>query len=82
VKNKKSNMIVANTKPNQLISIKNSIGVCELYLITKVQDNPLKVRAYKQLRGGIVHLDRTSPCEVVVERLRDKLIEKMLNGAE
>ena len=58
-------MKVANTKPSQLISIKNSLGVCEFYLITKEQDNPLKVRAYKALKGGIVYLDRLTPCKLI-----------------
>ena len=75
-------MIVGKTKPGQLVSIKNSLGVRELYLIMKKQDNPLKRRAYKQLRGGVVYLDLTTSCEVIVAKLRDQLAKKMLDGAE
>ena len=62
-------MNVSETKPGQLISIKNLLGVRELYLITKKQDSPLKVRAYKQLRGGIVYLDRLTPCKLITREI-------------
>ena len=44
-------MIVANTKPGQLISIRNLLGIREFYLITETQDKPFKVRAYKAMKG-------------------------------
>jgi hypothetical protein len=58
-------MIVANTKPSQLICIKNFLGVREFYLITEKQDRPLHRRAYKQLKGGIVYLDLHTECKVI-----------------
>ena len=58
-------MIVGKTKPGQLICVKNFLGVREFYLITEEQDNPLKRRAYKQLKGGIVYLDLHIECIVV-----------------
>ena len=39
-------MKVSETKPSDLISIKNLLGVREFYLITEKQDVPFKVRAY------------------------------------
>ena len=49
-------MRVRDTKPRQLISIDNWLGVREYYLITNKQDVHDLVRAYKQLE-----LRRESP---------------------
>ena len=35
------------------------------YLITQLQDNDEKVRAYKSLGGGIVYLHPTNNCRVI-----------------
>ena len=60
-------MIVANVKPGQLISIKNFLQVNEFYLITKKQDNPFKVRAYKAMKGGFVYLDLIKKCKLITK---------------
>jgi hypothetical protein len=60
-------MIVGKTKPGQLICVKNFFGVREFYLITEKQDNPIKRRAYKQLKGGFVYLDLHTECKVVTK---------------
>jgi hypothetical protein len=62
-------MRVKDTKPKQLISIKNWLGVREYYLITIEQDVKCLVRAYKQLEGGIVYLDRKQPCELITKEV-------------
>tara|TARA_B100001057_G_scaffold459601_1_gene509912 strand:- start:3525 stop:3722 length:198 start_codon:yes stop_codon:yes gene_type:complete len=61
-------MIVANTKPGQLISIKNFLQVNEFYLITEKQDDPYKVRVYKQ-RTGFLYLSRTTKCKLITKEL-------------
>tara|TARA_B100000900_G_scaffold400717_1_gene404640 strand:+ start:170 stop:370 length:201 start_codon:yes stop_codon:yes gene_type:complete len=60
-------MIVANTKPGQLISVRNLLGIREFYLITETQDKPFKVRAYKALKGAFVYLDLIKKCKVVTK---------------
>jgi hypothetical protein len=60
-------MIVANTKPGQLISIRNLLGIREFYLITESQDKPFKVRAYKAMNGGFVYLDLIKKCKLVTK---------------
>ena len=60
-------MIVANTKPGQLISIRNLLGIREFYLITKTQDRPSKVRAYKAMKGGFVYLDLIKKCKLITK---------------
>ena len=60
-------MIVANTKPGQLISVRNLLGIREFYLITETQDKPFKVPAYKALKGGFVYLDLIKKCKVVTK---------------
>ena len=60
-------MIVANTKPGQLISIRNLLGIREFYLITKTQDKPYKVRAYKAMKGGFVYLDLIKKCKLITK---------------
>lgn len=62
-------MIVANTKPGQLISIRNLFGIREFYLITEKQDDPFKVRAYKAMNGGFVYLDLIKKCKLVTKEL-------------
>ena len=62
-------MRVRDTKPRQLISIDNWLGVREYYLITNKQDVHDLVRAYKQLEGGIVYLDPRQPCELVTKKI-------------
>ena len=61
-------MIVANLKPGQLISIKNFLQVNEFYLITEKQDDPYKVRVYKQ-RTGLRYLSRATECKLIAEAL-------------
>ena len=60
-------MIVANTKPGQLISIRNLLGIREFYLITETQDKPFKVRAYKAMKGGFVYLDLIKKCKLITK---------------
>ena len=60
-------MIVANTKPGQLISIRNLLGIREFYLITKTQDKPYKVRAYKAMKGRFVYLDLIKKCKLITK---------------
>jgi hypothetical protein len=60
---------VRDTKPKQLISITNWLGVREYYLITIDQDVNDLVRAYKQLEGGIVYLDPRQPCELITKEV-------------
>ena len=62
-------MRVRDTKPKQLVSITNWLGVREYYLITEVQDVHDLVRAYKQLGEGVVYLDPTHPCELVTKEV-------------
>ena len=62
-------MRVKDTKPKQLISIKNWLGAREYYLITIEQDVKGLVRAYKQLGEGVVYLDPTDSCELVTKEI-------------
>jgi hypothetical protein len=59
-------MIVSSVKPGQLISIKNFLQVNEFYLVTEKQDDPYKVRVYKQ-RTGFLYLSRTSKCKLITK---------------
>ena len=62
-------MRVRDTKPKQLISITNWLGIREYYLITIEQDVKGLVRAYKQLGEGVVYLDPTQMCELVTPKI-------------
>jgi len=67
-------MCVRDTKPKQLISITNWLGVREYYLITIEQDVKDLVRAYKELEGGIVYLDPRQPCELVTNKIMQGVV--------
>jgi hypothetical protein len=67
-------MRVRDTKPKQLISITNWLGVREYYLITIEQDVKDLVRAYKELEGGIVYLDPRQPCELVTNKIMQGVV--------
>tara|TARA_B100002019_G_C20878534_1_gene407513 strand:+ start:297 stop:497 length:201 start_codon:yes stop_codon:yes gene_type:complete len=60
-------MKVSETKPSDLISIKNLLGVREFYLITEKQDVPFKVRAYKGMSGRFFYLDLNQKCKLVTK---------------
>ena len=62
-------MRVKDTKPKQLICIKNFLGVREFYLITAKQDKRFKRRAYKSLKGGLVYLDLHTECKVITKEI-------------
>ena len=52
-------MKVSETKPGDLISVKNLLGVNEIYLITEKQDVPFKVRAYKAMSKQFFYLSNS-----------------------
>lgn len=60
-------MKVSETKPSDLISIRNLLGVREFYLITEKQDVPFKVRAYKAMSGRFFYLNLNQKCKLVTK---------------
>ena len=58
-------MKVIETKPGDLISIKNLLGVNEIYLITEKQDVPFKVRAYKAMSKQFFYLNLIQQCKII-----------------
>ena len=60
-------MNVSETKPSDLISIRNLLGVNEIYLITEKQDLPFKVRAYKAMSGRFFYLNLNQKCKLVTK---------------
>lgn len=60
-------MKVSETKPRDLISIRNLLGVREFYLITEKQDVPFKVRAYKAMSGRFFYLNLNQKCKLVTK---------------
>ena len=60
-------MKVSETKPSDLISIRNLLGVREFYLITEKQDVPFKVRAYKAMSGRFFYLNLNQKCQLVTK---------------
>ena len=58
-------MKVADSTPGNLIAIRNLFGLREFYLITKKQDNPFKVRAYKAMSGRFFYLNLNQKCKLV-----------------
>lgn len=60
-------MKVSETKPGNLISIRNLLGVREFYLITEKQDVPFKVRAYKAMSGRFFYLNLNQKCKLVTK---------------
>ena len=60
-------MNVSETKPSDLISIRNLLGVREFYLITEKQDVPFKFRAYKAMSGRFFYLNLNQKCKLVTK---------------
>ena len=60
-------MKVSETKPSDLISIRNLLGVNEIYLITEKQDVPFKVRAYKAMSGRFFYLNLNQKCKLITK---------------
>ena len=58
-------MKVSETKPGDLISVKNLLGVNEIYLITEKQDVPFKVRAYKAMSKQFLYLNLLQQCKII-----------------
>lgn len=58
-------MKVEDTKSGDLISIKNLLGVNEIYLITEKQDVPFKVRAYKAMSKQFFYLNLIQKCKII-----------------
>ena len=58
-------MKVSETKPGDLISVKNLFGVKEIYLVTEKQDVPFKVRAYKAMSKQFFYLNSYQQCKVI-----------------
>ena len=58
-------MKVGDTKSGDLISIKNLLGVNEIYLVTEKQDVPFKVRAYISMSKQFFYLNSYQQCKVI-----------------
>lgn len=58
-------MKVGDTKSGDLISIKNLLGVNEIYLITEKQDVPFKIRAYKAMSKQFSYLNSLQQCKII-----------------
>ena len=58
-------MKVSETKPGDLISVKNLLGVKEIYLVTEKQDVPFKVRAYKAMSKQFFYLNLIQQCKII-----------------
>ena len=58
-------MKVSETKPGDLISVKNLLGVKEIYLVTEKQDVPFKVRAYKAMSKPFFYLNLIQQCKII-----------------
>ena len=65
-------MLVRDAKPKDLIQIE-CLGSYDpdssYYLVTTYQDIKNKVRAFKSLGGGIVHLHPDNNCRVITKEM-------------
>ena len=65
-------MLVRDAKPKDIIQIE-CLGSydpdSDYYLVTSYQDLEHKVRAYKSLGGGIVHLHPNNKCRVITKEM-------------